>query len=157
VFIDTPGIHRPRSKLGQFMVRQAGDSISDVDVVVLVTEWSGAPTETEKQIALSLAEGKIRLFSQSIRWTHSIKRSLCLKKSAGVRTLRICGGYADLRALRATVWTGFFWKSGRFVPRGRIYSPTMRSTDQPDRAIIAEITGKSSYAIFATKFRMAWR
>ena len=44
VLIDTPGLHKPRSKLGKFMVKQAGDSVSDVDAVILVTEWEGPVT-----------------------------------------------------------------------------------------------------------------
>ncbi|MEG1774102.1 MAG: GTPase Era [Oscillospiraceae bacterium] len=56
VFIDTPGMHKPKSKLGQFMVRQAGGSVADVDVAVLVTEW-------DTPIAL------VPRFSQSIKLT----------------------------------------------------------------------------------------
>ncbi len=38
IFIDTPGIHTPRSKMGQFMLREALRSIRDVDVVLLMVE-----------------------------------------------------------------------------------------------------------------------
>ena len=38
VFIDTPGLHRARNSLGEYMVRQVGSSVSDVDLAVLVTD-----------------------------------------------------------------------------------------------------------------------
>lgn len=49
VFIDTPGLHKPRTKLADFMVKQVGDSVADVDVVILVTEPTGdiAPAERD--------------------------------------------------------------------------------------------------------------
>ena len=40
VFIDTPGLHRARNSLGEYMVRQVGSSVSDVDLAVLVTDAS---------------------------------------------------------------------------------------------------------------------
>ena len=40
VFIDTPGLHRARNSLGEYMVRQVGSSVSDVDMAVLVTDAS---------------------------------------------------------------------------------------------------------------------
>ena len=38
VFIDTPGFHKPRTKLGDYMVNVAKASIADVDLTVLVVE-----------------------------------------------------------------------------------------------------------------------
>lgn len=38
VFMDTPGLHKPRSRLGDFMVRVVGDTVSEVDAAVLIVE-----------------------------------------------------------------------------------------------------------------------
>lgn len=38
VFIDTPGIHKPRHTLGEFMVREAKEALKDVDLVLLMVE-----------------------------------------------------------------------------------------------------------------------
>jgi len=44
IFTDTPGIHHPHNKLGQFMVNAANDTMSDVDVILFVVDayrtWS---------------------------------------------------------------------------------------------------------------------
>ena len=40
VFVDTPGIHKPKYKLGKYLNRQAYYSISDVDIIVLLVDGS---------------------------------------------------------------------------------------------------------------------
>ena len=47
VFIDTPGLHKPRNVLGQSMVKAIEDSVGDVDVAMLVVdaaEFKGEPS-----------------------------------------------------------------------------------------------------------------
>lgn len=41
VFIDTPGLHKPRTKLSEYMVKQVKESVADVDAAVLVVEAQG--------------------------------------------------------------------------------------------------------------------
>ena len=47
VFIDTPGIHKPRTELGKYMVRSVNESVSGVDACLLVTEACKDITDTE--------------------------------------------------------------------------------------------------------------
>lgn len=47
VFLDTPGNHKPRTRLGDFMVRSIGEAMSGVDVGILVTEPRTAVREEE--------------------------------------------------------------------------------------------------------------
>jgi len=51
IFVDTPGIHDPRTKLGSFMVEQARRSIPDADVVCFVVDISTPPNRIEGRIA----------------------------------------------------------------------------------------------------------
>ena len=41
VFVDTPGMHKPKHKLGEYMVKIAKDSMQDVDVVLFLTTPEG--------------------------------------------------------------------------------------------------------------------
>lgn len=50
VFTDTPGYHRPRTKLGEKMVKAVGDSISGVDACLFVVEPKGELREAEKEL-----------------------------------------------------------------------------------------------------------
>ena len=51
IFVDTPGLHLPRHKLGQSMVAIATGAIPDADVVLFVVDVSTVPTEEDRRIA----------------------------------------------------------------------------------------------------------
>lgn len=50
VFIDTPGIHKPRTELGKYMVRSIDESVAGVDTCLLVTEACRNITDTELKL-----------------------------------------------------------------------------------------------------------
>lgn len=50
VFIDTPGMHKPKTELGKYMVRSVSESVAGVDAVMLVAECDKAPGETELEL-----------------------------------------------------------------------------------------------------------
>ena len=54
VFLDTPGNHKPRTRLGDFMVRSIGEAVSGVDVGLLVTEPRAAIREEEQALLQEL-------------------------------------------------------------------------------------------------------
>jgi GTP-binding protein Era len=51
VFVDTPGIHNPRHKLGTFLNQEAQESLEGVDVILWLVDASVNPTEEDNQIA----------------------------------------------------------------------------------------------------------
>ena len=59
VFTDTPGYHRPRTKLGEKMVKAVGDSISGVDACLFVTEPEGELRETELELISKFKKQKM--------------------------------------------------------------------------------------------------
>lgn len=50
IFVDTPGLHSPRHRLGEFLNEQAGQALADVDVVLWVLDVTEAPDEQEQRI-----------------------------------------------------------------------------------------------------------
>ena len=48
VFIDTPGLHKPKNSLGKYMVRSINESVGGVDACLLVAECDKTPGDTEK-------------------------------------------------------------------------------------------------------------
>ena len=50
VFVDTPGIHSPRHKLGMFLNQEAEESLEGVDVVLWLVDVSVKPTDEDRQI-----------------------------------------------------------------------------------------------------------
>lgn len=51
LFLDTPGIHRPLHKLGEYMVAAAEETITDADVVLWLVDGSAPPTDEDQLIA----------------------------------------------------------------------------------------------------------
>jgi GTPase len=51
VFVDTPGLHNPRHKLGRFLNQEAEESLEGVDVILWLVDASARPMDEDKQIA----------------------------------------------------------------------------------------------------------
>ena len=58
VFTDTPGYHRPKTKLGEKMIKAVGDGITGVDACLFVTEPEGEIKETELELLKRLKAEK---------------------------------------------------------------------------------------------------
>ena len=54
VFVDTPGIHAPRHKLGQFLNQEAEEALEGVDVVLFLVDVSEEPEDDDRRIAALL-------------------------------------------------------------------------------------------------------
>lgn len=54
IFTDTPGIHRPHNKLGEFMVNAANETMADVDVLIFVVDANRPIQDVEREIAANI-------------------------------------------------------------------------------------------------------
>lgn len=77
LFLDTPGIHKPLHRLGEYMVAVASETIEDADIVLWLVDLNGRPTVEEQGIAelLQRLQRKHKLppvvigFNQADRWS----------------------------------------------------------------------------------------
>ena len=60
IFVDTPGVHQPRYKLGESMVKSATEALSDCDVVLMVVDVSQPPDEADRRLAALVNEIRSR-------------------------------------------------------------------------------------------------
>ncbi len=95
IFVDTPGIHQPRYKLGEFLNQEAAEGLEGVDVILWLVDASVQPTEEDKQIAsllertprrtpLVLAANKIDLVPAEGLTAHIEAYQTSLKREAKV-------------------------------------------------------------------------
>lgn len=95
VFVDTPGMHSPRHKLGQFLNQEAEESLEDVDVILWLVDASVKPTDEDKEIAsllnhtprrtpLVLVANKIDLIPSEVLTARLEAYQASLKKEAKV-------------------------------------------------------------------------
>ncbi len=137
IFVDTPGIHDPRTKLGSFMVEQARRSIPDADVVCFVVDISTPP---------NLIEGRIAALAKRAR----AKRILVLNKldqrtrdgQAHLEAYRSLGPWdmeVAVSALRQKGLETLVDEIVRRLPVGAPLYPQDQLTDQSEREHAAEL------------------
>ncbi len=51
VFVDTPGLHKPKHKLGEFLNQEAQEALEGVDAILWLVDSSSSPTDEDKSIA----------------------------------------------------------------------------------------------------------
>jgi GTP-binding protein Era len=103
VFVDTPGIHNPRHKLGRFLNQEAQEALEGVDIVLWLVDASVPPTEEDRQIAslldnlphrtpLVLAANKMDLVQAEALTRHLEAYQASVKKEAQVVSLSALEG-----------------------------------------------------------------
>ncbi len=139
VFLDTPGMHVPRSKLGKFMVKQAGTSTADVDVAIFVTECVARLTEIEKQMIAGFAEKQVPAILVLNKIDLLENKEKMLAKIAEVSALYDFAAVVPLSALTGEGVDALFDELAPFCTEGPHFFPDDALTDQPERAVVAEI------------------
>ena len=83
IFIDTPGIHTPKNKLGEFMVTAASSTFNEVDVIIMVCDATDRTlSKTDEKIIEKLKEIKNKPVFLVINKTDAVKKELLLNKIA---------------------------------------------------------------------------
>lgn len=139
VFIDTPGMHKPKSKLGKFMVRQAGQSVADVDIAVLVTEWEKKPNDIERMLAEAIKKSG----APSILVINKIDtlrdKSELLQKIEELSQLHEFDAVIPISAMKGDGVDQLLDEINRHCVEGPFFFDEDTLTDQPERAIVSEI------------------
>ena len=138
IFTDTPGIHKPHNKLGEFMVKAANESMNDVDVILFCVDSTKPICKTEHEIAENISKLKLPCI-------------LVLNKIDLVKKdtlLPLIADYSNLNDFEAIVPISA--KSGdgveillnnirQYIPYGPKFYYDDMVTDQPEKQIAAEI------------------
>jgi len=138
VFLDTPGLHKPRTKLGDFMVKTTAETLGGVDNAILVVEAREAVGDIEAEIIARLKALKMRAIPV-------INKVDAVRKENIARTIQ---AYADAFDFDAVIPVSA--KNGKgvnivldeckqYLSEGDwLFSEDM-ITDQPERQMVAEI------------------
>ncbi len=138
VFIDTPGMHRPKTKLGEIMVKSFGKAISDNDIVLFVVE----PTNKLQGVNLHIIERFKALNQKVILIINKIdtvsKEKLILAISA-YKELYEFVSIIPICALDGDGVKIIISEIEKLLEIGPMYFPLDMYTDQPEKQIVAEI------------------
>ena len=138
VFLDTPGLHRARTRLGEYMVGVVRQSVADVDAVLLLVEPIANVGTPEKELIQ-------RIKALDMPAVLAVNKIDTVKKD---ELLAVIQTYAQAHAFAAIVPISAKDGEGvdellevleRFLPEGPRLFPGDMITDQPERQVCAEI------------------
>lgn len=139
VFIDTPGLHQPKTKLSEFMVKQIKDSVADVDVAVLVTEPLGRIHKTELDLLQRFRDLHLPAILAINKIDSVAKKDLIMEKIAAFSQLFAFDAVVPISALTGDGVSDLLEELAHHAKEGPHYFPDDAMTDQPERVIVAEI------------------
>lgn len=136
VFLDTPGIHEPRNKLGEFMMKTVHDAMDGMDCILVVADAS------------HLTEADTKIIEEMSRV--QCPKVLALNKTDLLEPSALLGmidkmkvyNYEDIIPISAKTGDGLNELKDTLVghlPKGPQYFPDDMITDQPERLLCAEI------------------
>ena len=138
VFLDTPGIHKAKNKLGDYMVNVAQHTLSEVDVIL----WLGGPSTFigagERHIIEQLKKAKTPVILV-INKTDTVKREEILTFIDAYRKELDFAEIVPVSALKGDNTQDLIDSIFKYLPYGPMFYDEDTVTDQPQRQIVSEL------------------
>ena len=138
VLLDTPGVHKPLSKLGEYMDRSITNTLKEVDAVFFVVDASEKPGPGERFIMERLEKTKKPVILVLNKIDLVTKEEL-LPIIAAYSKDREFAAVVPISALSEENLDALLSEAKKHLPEGPAYYPEDMVTDQPERLIAAEL------------------
>lgn len=138
IFTDTPGIHNPHNKLGEYMVKIANESMRDTDVVVFVVDASRGIRDMEREIAANIDKLGIPCILV-INKIDLVKKEDLLPMIANISCINNFEAIIPISAKQSDGVDSLINIIGDYLEEGPMFYDEDTVTDQPEKAIAAEI------------------
>lgn len=138
IFIDTPGIQKPKNKLGEFMLESATSAFKDVDIITYIVDNSGVIGENENYIISKLKEENKPIILL-INKTDIISEERTQEIIKTFEEFGIFDIILPISALTGRNIDEYFETIYEMLPEGPKYYDEDEITDQSVRSICAEI------------------
>ena len=138
VFTDTPGIHKPHNKLGEFMVKVANESMNEMDIVLFVVDATRPINEMEKEIARNIDKTGVPAILV-INKVDAVKKEDLLPIIADYSSLHEFSSIIPLSAKTGDGAELLLKDIEALMPEGPMFYYEDMVTDQPEKQIAAEI------------------
>lgn len=138
VFLDTPGIHQAKNKLGEYMVNVAERTLNEVDVILWLVEPSTFIGAGEQHIAEQLKKTNTPVILV-INKVDTVDKEKILEYIDCYRKIYDFAEIIPVSALRNINLNDVIDMIYKYLPYGPQFYDEDTVTDQPERAIVAEI------------------
>ncbi len=146
IFIDTPGIHKPKHKLNEYMVKIALHTLDEVDIVLFMTEAGETIGGGDRYIVERLQNVRKPVFLL-INKIDLVQKSSLLPFIDEFSRLYNFAEIFPLSALRGDNMSGLSESILSRLPEGPQYFPEDAVTDQPMRFIAAELVREKIFQL----------
>ncbi len=138
VFMDTPGIHKPKHKLGEFMVTAAVDSLKEVEAVLFLVAANEKRGPGDNFIIEQLQKVKIPVYL-CINKIDTLTKEELLKVIVSYQDAYPFAGVIPISALEKENLDVLLNELTSKLPEGPQYFPEDMITDQPERLLISDM------------------
>ena len=139
VFIDTPGMHKPRNKLGEYMMHTAVNALQDVDAVLWMVEATDAEPGPGDRYILELLQKAARPVILVINKMDQVTREALLPVISTWSALHSFIAIIPVCALQSETRTLIMDEVKKLLPEGQPYFPEDTLTDQPEKVLVQEL------------------
>lgn len=139
VFMDTPGLHKPKNKLSNYMLQAAKDAVNDMDVVLFVADCTRQPTEQELAFLQPLRQSKTTVMLVLNKIDLLEDKTVLMQRIAVWNT---AFSFAEIIPISVTEQDGVSLVEEavcRCAVPSPHYFPDDKITDQPEQVLIAEM------------------
>lgn len=138
VFMDTPGIHKPKHKLGEFMVTAAVDSLKEVEAVLFLVAANEKRGPGDNFIIEQLQKVKVPVYL-CINKIDTLSKEDLLKVIVSYQDAYPFAGVIPISALEKENLDVLLDELTSKLPEGPQYFPEDMITDQPERLLISDM------------------
>ena len=139
VFTDTPGFHRPKTKLGEKMVKAVSDSISGVDLCLFVIESEGELRETELELIEKFKQQKMPVVLAINKIDTLEDKTVLMKRIMDMTQLYDFEAIVPVSAVKNDGLDALTDELIKLAQPSEHFFPEDTLTDQPERVIVSEI------------------
>lgn len=138
IFIDTPGLHKPKTKLGDFMVKSAFETLNEVDVILFLIDDSPEIGPGDKMILEHLEKTKTPVILV-VNKMDLIAPEVYVNIVENYKPFTFIKEIISISALKNQNVEILIGLVKKFMEEGPMYYPDDMITDQPERVIAGEI------------------
>ena len=139
VFTDTPGFHRPRTKLGEKMVQAVSDSVSGVDACLFVVEPEGELRPAELELIEKFKKLKMPVILAINKVDTLPDKEVLMAKILEISKTYDFEAVVPVSALRGINMDELLSEMKKLAEESVFFFPEDTLTDQPERVIAAEM------------------
>lgn len=138
VFLDTPGIHKPNSKLGNYMMKSAESALKEVEAVLFLIDASEDLGGGDRYIIEQLGKVKTPVFLV-INKIDKIHPEALMDKIVEYKDLYDFAEIVPISAMNGNNVPTLLQQIGKYLPEGPQYYPADQVTDHPEQFVCAEL------------------